>query len=133
MINWLVNPDDEVFSSEDNAIEGAFDNLACIPAAVSQWLSEVCDVVETDRMVHNPYRLGHRAKHGDSGDQSLTPAQALAVLFGSHEGHAMAALLQLREHYRDAISDDAHAIGHEAWAKQCLEDQQIINMGREYE
>lgn len=133
MKEWLLNPDDDVFNSEDNAIEVAYENLACIPAAVGQWLSEACDVADTDRMIHNPYRLGRKAKDGDVGDQSLTPAQALAVLFGSHDDHAIAALHQLRQHYREAISDDAHAIGREAWEKQCLEDKHIINMGRDYD
>jgi len=125
MINWLVNPDDDVFVSQENAIDIALDNLECIPAAVGQWLSEACDVDDTDRMVHNPFRLAYLP--------NPTPAQALAVLFGGTDADALRALHRLREHYREAVADDAHAIGHEAWAKQCLEDQQIINMGREYE
>ena len=127
--DWIVNTDADVFTSEDNAIEVAFNNLDCIPAAVSQWLAEACDIWDTDRHVHHPFKLGSMADKG----VDLTPSQALVVLFGGTDKHAIAALYTLRQQYRDSVSDDAHAIGREAWEKQCLEDKHIINMGRDYE
>ena len=123
--DWIVNTDDDAATCEENAIEMAFNNLECIPAAVSAWLSEACDEADTDRMVHNPYRLAHAT--------NMTPAQALAVLFGGTNAAALQALHTLRAMYRDSVSDDAHAIGREAWEKQCLEDKHIINMGRDYD
>lgn len=128
-MNWIFDPADSSYRNEDDAIDQAFDNLETTPAAVADWLAKACDVTQTDWLPHNPFRLGRMARQGSI---ELTPAQALAVLFGGTEKDALHALYILREAHREAVKDDAYMLGKQAWEKQCADDKHINHRGFYY-
>jgi hypothetical protein len=118
---WIDDAAGEVFSSEDEAIAYAADSLATTPAVVAQWLAEACDSKETDRMSHNAYRLQY--------GMGLTVAQNLAVVFGTENGAAVAAVHSLRRQFRQFIDADAKTQGREAWAAQCRDEAYQARFG----
>lgn len=118
---WIDDAAGEVFSSEDEAIAYAADSLATTPAVVAQWLAEACDTKDTDRMSHNAYRLQYGI--------DLTVSQNVAVIFGTENGAAVAAVHSLRRQFRQFIDADAKTQGREAWAKQCADDAYQARFG----
>jgi hypothetical protein len=118
---WIDDAAGEVFSSEDEAIAYAADSLATTPAVVAQWLAEACDTKDTDRMSHNAYRLQY--------GMDLTVSQNLAVIFGTENGAAVAAVHSLRRQFRQFIDADAKTQGREAWAAQCRDDAYQARFG----
>ena len=118
---WIDDAAGEVFSSEDEAIAYAADSLATTPAVVAQWLAEACDSKDTDRMSHNAYRLQY--------GMDLTVAQNLAVIFGTENGAAVAAVHSLRRQFRQFIDADAKTQGREAWAAQCRDEAYQARFG----
>ena len=126
MNEWIVDTEADYLRDEDEAIDRAYDLLETTPALVGDWLAKVCDVVQTDWLPHNPFRLGRWSRMGMI---ELTPAQALAVLFGSTEQDASHALHHLRTLYKEHVKDDAETQGRAAWKKQCDEDKQINERG----
>lgn len=118
---WIDDTAAEVFGSEDEAIAYAADSLATTPAVVAQWLAEACDSKATDRMPHNAYRLQYGA--------GLTVAQNLAVVFGTENGAAVAAVHSLRRQFRQFIYADAQTQGRDAWAAQCRAERDQAQFG----